>query len=156
MIPKLYVLVGVPGSGKSTWVQNQDWASDCVYVSTDEFVEDYAKEVGSTYSEVFEGYMPRAIELMIDRVLWAKAVGKDIIWDQTSCTIATRAKKIRMLSDYYKIAVVFRTPPTVELQQRLDSRPGKNVPWAVVSDMAQKLEAEPPTTTEGFMEIWYA
>ena len=61
-----------------------------------------------------------------------------------------------MLSDYYKIAVVFRTPPTAELQQRLDSRPGKNVPWAVVSDMAQKLEAEPPTTTEGFMEIWYA
>ena len=48
---KLYVLVGVPGSGKSTWVKNQKWANDCVVVSTDEFVEDYAKECGLTYSE---------------------------------------------------------------------------------------------------------
>ena len=153
---KLYVLVGVPGSGKTTWIKNQKWAENCVVVSTDEFVEDYAKEVGSTYAEVFEDYMPRAVELMVDRVLWAKAMGKDIIWDQTSTTINTRAKKLRMLPDHYAIAVVFRTPPSAELKQRLDSRPGKSIPWEVVSDMAQKLEAEPPTEAEGFKEIWYA
>ena len=44
---KLYVLIGVPGSGKSTWIKNQEWAKDCVVVSTDEFVEDYAKECRS-------------------------------------------------------------------------------------------------------------
>jgi predicted kinase len=153
---KLYVLVGVPASGKSTWVANQNWIDDCVMVSTDEFVEDYAKECGLTYSEVFDDYMPTAIELMLDKVVWARDLGKDIIWDQTSCSIATRAKKIRMLSDYYKIAVVFQTPSTNELKQRLASRPGKNVPWEVVSDMAQKLEVEPPSKEEGFDEIWYA
>jgi hypothetical protein len=69
--------------------------------------------------------------------------------------VATRAKKIRMFPNYYKIAVVFKTPPTIELLERLASRPGKNIPWEVVSDMAQKLEVEPPTKEEGFDEIWY-
>ena len=153
---KLYVLVGVPGSGKSTWVHNQKWVDECVYVSTDEFVEDYAKECGLTYSEVFEDYMPRAVELMVERVLWAKALGKDIIWDQTSTTIKTRAKKLRMLPDYYAIAVVFKTPQSAELERRLTSRPGKIIPQDVVDSMILQLINEPPSTEEGFKEIWYA
>ena len=152
---KLYVLVGVPASGKTTWVKNQIWALGLTVVSTDAFVEDYARAQGKTYSEVFDEYMPTAVELMANQVVRARELGHDIIWDQTSCTVETRAKKIRMLPDYYKIAVVFKTPPTAELQQRLASRPGKNVPWEVVSSMAQKLEAEPVTQEEGFDEIWY-
>ena len=153
---KLYVLVGVPGSGKSTWVHNQKWVDECVYVSTDEFVEDYAKECNLTYSEVFQDYMPRAVELMVERVLWAKALGKDIIWDQTSTTIKTRAKKLRMLPDYYAIAVVFKTPQSAELHRRLTSRPGKIIPQDVVDSMTLQLINEPPSIEEGFKEIWYA
>ena len=152
---KLYVLVGVPGSGKSTWVKEQNWAADCVVVSTDEFVEDYAKECGQTYSEVFEEYMPTAVKLMADKVVRAREAGKDIIWDQTSTSVGTRAKKTRMLPNYYKIAVVFKTPDTAELVKRLNSRPGKTIPWDVVSKMAAQLEAEPVTKEEGFDEIWY-
>ena len=153
---KLYVLVGVPGSGKSTWVHNQKWVDECVYVSTDEFVEDYAKECNLTYSEVFQDYMPRAVEVMVERVLWAKALGKDIIWDQTSTTIKTRTKKLRMLPDYYAIAVVFKIPQSAELQRRLTSRPGKIIPQDVVDSMCLQLINEPPTIEEGFKEIWYA
>jgi predicted kinase len=152
----LYVLVGVPASGKSTWIKNQVWAKDIPVVSTDRFVEEYAKEQGKTYSEVFQEYMPIAVKLMANQALICQANKKDIIWDQTSTTIATRAKKIRMLPEYYKIAVVMKTPPTAVLEQRLASRPGKNIPWEVVSNMAQQLEAEPPTLEEGFNEIWYA
>lgn len=152
----LYVLVGVPGSGKSTWVNNQHWAKDCVVVSTDEFVEDYAKECGQTYSDVFNDYMPTAVKLMTEKVIRARAAGKDIIWDQTSCTVSTRAKKINMLPGYHKIAVVFKIPPMEELMRRLNSRPGKIIPWAVVSDMSNKFHSEPPSLEEGFNEIWYA
>jgi predicted kinase len=153
---KMYVMVGVPASGKSTWIENQKWTKDIPIVSTDRFVEEYAEKQGKTYSEVFEEYMPIAVKLMANQVLICQANKKDLIWDQTSTTIATRAKKIRMLPEYYKIAVVFRTPETAELQKRLASRPGKNIPWDVVSKMAQQLEAEPPQLDEGFDEIWYA
>jgi predicted kinase len=152
----LYVLVGVPGSGKSTWVANQNWVKDIPVVSTDRFVEEYAAKQGKTYSEVFDEYMPIAVRLMANQVLICQANKKDVIWDQTSTTVATRAKKIRMLPDYYKIAVVFKTPATAELQERLASRPGKNIPWDVVSKMAAQLEAEPPQLDEGFDEVWYA
>lgn len=152
---KLYVLVGVPASGKSTWVKQQDWAKDCSVVSTDRFVDEYAAKQGKTYSEVFDEYMPIAVRLMANHVAVAQANGRDIIWDQTSTTIASRARKFNMLPEYYKIAVVFKTPPAAELKKRLDSRPGKVIPWEVVSQMAQQLEAEPPTKEEGFDEIWY-
>ena len=56
---------------------------------------------------------------------------------------------------FLKAGFIFQTPTTAELQERLVSRPGKNVPWEVVSSMAQNLEAEPVTQEEGFDEIWY-
>ena len=149
-------MVGVPGSGKSTWIKNQTWALGLPVVSTDAFVEDYARKQGKTYSEVFQEYMPIAVKLMANQALICQANKLDVIWDQTSTTIATRAKKIRMLPEYYKIAVVMKTPSTAELEKRLASRPGKEIPWEVVSNMAQQLEAEPPTLEEGFDEIWHA
>jgi predicted kinase len=155
---KCYVLVGVPGSGKSTWIKNQDWAKDIPVVSTDNFVEAHAKEVGKTYSEVFDDYMKVAVRLMANQALVCQANKLDIIWDQTSTTVGSRRKKFNtLLNDQYDfIAVVFKTPATEELKRRLDSRPGKTIPWHVVSQMAAQLEAEPPTEEEGFKEIWYA
>lgn len=151
--PKVYILVGVPGSGKTTWTNEQDWALDCVYVSTDQYVESYARNLDKTYSEVFETFMPDAVRMMTEAVIKARDLNKDIIWDQTSTTVASRKKKFRMLPDYYHIAVVFKTPVASELTKRLDSRPGKTIPWEVVSDMINKFEM--PTEAEGFKEIWY-
>jgi predicted kinase len=153
-MPKCYQLVGVPASGKSTWVGAQEWAGDCVVVSTDEFVEDYAKECGSTYSEVFADYMPTAVKLMAEKVIRAREAGKDIIWDQTSTTLASRTRKFNMLPDYEHIAVVFKTPEHKELVRRLFSRPGKEIPEHVIASMIASWED--PTEEEGFKEIWYA
>jgi predicted kinase len=151
---KCYQLVGVPGSGKSTWISNQDWALGLTVVSTDMWVEIYAKEQGKTYSEVFTEYMPIAVDLMAEQVVFAREHGHTIIWDQTSTTIASRAKKFRMLPDYEHIAVVFRTPERSELDVRLSSRPGKHIPKNVVDAMIDGWEE--PSEEEGFKEIWYA
>ena len=150
----MYVLVGVPGSGKSTWIQNQDWAQDCVVVSTDTFVEQEALRQGKTYNEVFEDYMPTAVKLMADQVVAARESGHDIVWDQTSTTVASRRKKFKMLPDYYAVAVVFQTPDEEEHQRRLKTRPSKVIPEAVLHDMVWNFEM--PTLEEGFAEIWYA
>jgi predicted kinase len=155
-MPKLYVLVGVPGSGKSTWVSEQDWAGDCAYISTDKHVNTHAKLVGKTYSEVFTEVMPNAVQMMITEVEIARTAGKDIIWDQTSTTAASRARKFNMLPDYYAIAVVFGTPEPAELVMRLENRydSGKIIPDSVVQSMIDNWEQ--PTLEEGFQEIWHA
>ena len=150
---KLYVLVGVPGSGKSTWVKNQEWAKDCVYVSTDLHVEEEAVRVGKTYNEVFNDFMPEAVDMMCNEIIKARNMGLDIIWDQTSCTVTSRKKKFNMLPDYHAIAVVFKTPEKAELDRRLASRPGKNIPEYVMKSMISNWQD--PSEEEGFKEIWY-
>ena len=152
-MPKCYQLIGVPGSGKSTWVKNQIWALGLTVVSTDTFVEAYAATQGRTYSEVFGDYMPTAIDLMIQQVAFARQHGHTVIWDQTSTTSASRRKKFRMLPDYQHIAVVFKTPDPEELSRRLASRPGKIIPEEIVQDMIDRFEM--PTLAEGFAEIWH-
>lgn len=149
-----YILVGVPGSGKSTWIKNQIWALGLNIVSTDVWVEDYAKRMGKTYSEVFTEYMPTAVKLMADHVVKCRTEGLDIIWDQTSTTFESRAKKIRMLPEYTKIAVVFRTPEKEEWDRRILSRPGKHIPQHVLKSMCVNFDH--PTLEEGFDQIWYA
>lgn len=152
-MPKLYVLVGVPGAGKSTWVKNQEWAKDCSYVSTDMWVDMEAERTGLTYNEVFKDYMPKAVRLMALNVENARDLGRDIIWDQTSTTVNSRKKKFNMLPKYHAIAVVFRTPARDELDVRLSGRFGKHIPKNVVDSMIAGWQE--PTLDEGFSEIIY-
>lgn len=149
---KCYQLVGIPGSGKTTWVSKQPWALACAHVSTDKWVEIYAKEVGKTYSDVFDAFMPVAVDCMSKEVELARSMNRDIIWDQTSTTVKSRAKKFNMLPDYYHIAVIFPTPEHKELIRRLMTRPGKVIPEHVVTSMIASFEM--PTEAEGFKEIW--
>ena len=152
-MPKCYQLIGVPGSGKSTWIKSQDWAKDMPIISTDNFVEAYAKEQGKTYSEVFDEYMPIAVKLMANQALICQANNLDVIWDQTSTTWASRKRKFNTLPKYEHIAVVFKTPEKDELARRLASRPGKNIPDNVMRSMIDGFVM--PTEDEGFTEIWY-
>ena len=153
-MPKCYQLIGVPGAGKSTWVTNQEWAKDCAYISTDHHVERQAELEGKTYNEVFKDFMPIAVKMMAADVVKAREAGWDIIWDQTSTSIASRTRKFNMLPDYEHIAVVFKTPDEEELNRRLASRPGKNIPKHVMQSMIAGWDE--PELDEGFKEIWHA
>lgn len=153
-MPTAYILIGIPASGKSTWVKSQQWSNGCVIVSTDSYVEAFARSVNRSYSEVFDEVMPKAVEQMVNDVVEAYESSKDIIWDQTSTTIASRKKKLKMLDGYTKIAIVFKIPEMEELMKRLSSRPGKVIPWEVVSQMISSFEH--PSLEEGFDQIWHA
>ena len=153
-MPKCYQLIGVPGAGKSTWIKNQDWAKDIPVVSTDNFVEYYAKQQGKTYNEVFKEYMPIAVRLMANQALVCQANNLDVIWDQTSVSVSSRKKKFNTLPKYEHIAIVFATPDQEELAKRLASRPGKNIPDHVMKSMIDTFVM--PTEEEGFKEIWFA
>jgi predicted kinase len=98
--------------------------------------------------------MPIAVKLMANQALICQANGLDVIWDQTSTTIASRRRKFNTLPKYEHIAIVFRTPDRDELDVRLSGRPGKHIPKRVIDSMIAGWEE--PTLDEGFTEIWYA
>jgi predicted kinase len=154
--PTLYMLVGVPGSGKSTWITSKfdhvDVHDDMIVASTDDFINVAAVLLGKTYDEVFKDTIKNAEKMMYQGVTRAVEGNCDIIWDQTNLTRKTRAKKLIMIPDRYrKVAVVFPTPEPEELGRRLASRPGKTIPQHVINSMIQTFQH--PEYDEGFDEI---
>jgi len=153
-MPIAYILIGVPGSGKSTWVDKYEFNTDVVHISSDYYIDEYADLHSTTYTLVFNDYAPTATKLMFDEALEAIRSGMNIVWDQTNTTISSRRKKLAMLKDYQKIAVLFKTPKPEILKKRLDSRSHwKEIPDSVIKDMIEKFQE--PSKTEGFDDIWF-
>jgi predicted kinase len=149
-MPKLYMLIGVPASGKSTW--RAQHAGDAVIVSSDDIIYDHAAQMNKTYSEVFTEFVDTATRLATEQARAAFAAGKDVVWDQTNLTPKSRKTKLAMVpDDYERIAVVFATPAQEEWQRRLASRPGKSIPWNVLWGMDRSLAD--PIPEEGFHEV---
>lgn len=149
---KIFMLIGVPGSGKSTWIKNQKFDESTVIASTDNHIEEYAESVSKTYNDVFRDFVDQATTRMMQDIEMAVGKNLDIVWDQTNTTATARRKKLRKIPEHYqRIAVVFATPPHEELQKRLNSRPGKHIPSAVMNNMIQRFQE--PTPDEGFSSI---
>jgi predicted kinase len=145
------MLVGVPGSGKTTWIKNNK--HNAVVLSTDDYIEKVAAKQGKTYSEAFKDVIGDATDQMEKDLIQAVRNERDIIWDQTNLTAKTRKSKLsRIPKSYKKVGVYFSVPH--DLRDRLASRPGKTIPEPVVLSMINQLQ--PPSKEEGFDEIVHA
>lgn len=151
--PILYVLVGLPGSGKSTWIKN-NCDSSFVIISTDNELEALAESEGSTYNEAFNKHYELAATKAKARFAKALKDNANIVWDQTNLSISKRRKVLSQVPRRYnKICVVF-TLSREELNARLDKRhkeTGKFIPQSVVDDMEKIFSF--PTENEGFDKI---
>jgi predicted kinase len=148
---KVYMLVGVPGSGKSTWVANQKF-EDAIIASSDAYIDTVAAKAGKTYNEIFSQAIGYAQKFCDSQVQTAINLDKTLIWDQTNTTAKGRKIKLgRLPKEWVKVCVFFPTPDAAELQRRLDSRVGKSIPKDVMASMIQHLEM--PQLSEGFDEI---
>jgi predicted kinase len=150
------MLIGVPGSGKSTWIANNadhvDAQENLFIASTDDLIEAHALLEGKTYNEVFKDYIKSAEKGMYMDLALATANDMDIIWDQTNLTRKSRAKKLIMIPDHYlKIAQFFPVPEKEELERRLASRLGKTIPSHIIESM--RVSVEFPCLSEGFHQI---
>jgi predicted kinase len=145
------MLIGVPASGKSTWVRKNAGA-DSVIASSDDYIDAQAAAAGKTYSEVFDQHVKAATQHVEQTVAQAVKLGSDIVWDQTNLTVKSRKTKLAAIPDNYeKIAVVFATPDSNEWRRRLASRPGKTIPNNILLGMQSSMQL--PTVDEGFDKI---
>ena len=154
--PVFTMLVGVPGSGKSTWLTSNDYHTlpSVMILSTDAYIETVAADEGKTYSEVFRDVIKQAEMHMYHCLNVALEHKMDIIWDQTNLTRKTRMNKLRHIPlDYRRVALVFPTPEpkTHTAWLNSDARAGKTIPDAIMHSMIENFEH--PTMSEGFNTI---
>lgn len=152
--PTIYVLVGAPASGKSTWTkQLLSKDSSFVVISTDDLLDEYAAAEGLTYSQSWEKYFSKANNEAKQKFQSAIANKSNIIYDQTNMGGKKRKSILSNVQDYYKIAVVFDVD-TKELFRRnkeREEKTGKHVPEHVIKKMLG--DYNPVTKQEGFEKI---
>lgn len=139
---KITVLVGVPNSGKSTWIKQ--YTQGAVVISRDDTLMEYAQENGieGNYSEVWKSLTDED-QKNIDKKVQEKfqnAVkeGKDIVIDMTNTSKKSRRKWLANVSkDYRKEAVVFVTTydNIFERNKIRAEETGKFIPEGVIDNM---------------------
>lgn len=152
MEPKyLHMMIGLPASGKSTWVKNNVFGNTAI-LSTDQLIEDYASFKGKTYSGVFKEYIDTATDIFFNLIVQEVNDGRNILIDRTNLTVKSRKRIISLFpDDYLKVAIVVTCDNEEEFKNRLLTRQGKNIPWNVIEDM--KKNYEEPSEKEGFCSI---
>jgi len=150
------IMVGLPGSGKSTIARLINCCNQYAIMSLDDIIEDYARKENKTYSEVFDKYKESASLQLEHDIDCAIVDGKDIIFDQTNLSVYSRYRRIRELSYYnnYNITAIVVTEQESVISERLRIRgelTGKIIPDAVISSMKSRFEL--PSLSEGFNKI---
>lgn len=154
---EMYMLIGLPASGKSTWISNflKNKNDEFVVISSDLIIEEISHEQGKTYDDVFSQYSKYANQEMWRRAEKAFSEGKNIIWDQTNLTVKSRKKKVqKALDSNYKVYAYVFSVDQGTLNHRLKNRSyneGKSIPERVIKNMANSFTN--PSEDEGFNKI---
>lgn len=146
------MLVGLPGSGKSTLVAEK-YAADpeAVVITSDSFLDQVATDKGISYAQAYADYLGEANAACFTLAREAFAQGKKVIWDQTNLSIDDRARKLALVpDDYFKAAFAFELSKQ-ELADRFIGRfkeNGKAVAPDAMDHLAKTYER--PGRFEGF------
>ena len=134
MKPTLYILIGIPGCGKSTFAKRFQNENDTTWISRDKIRFDTLKE-GDEYfsheSEVFQKF--------IDSIVFSLRNGFNAIADATHINMSSRRKLTyaidKQFNDYKIVYVIFDTPFDICLA-RNNLREGRAcVPEQVMKNM---------------------
>jgi predicted kinase len=148
-MPICYIMVGLPGVGKSTYIQNN--IQNTTVHSSDQIIEDYAKSMNLTYDDVFKNYIDEATKIFRQNVQDSIKNNESFIIDRTNLTKKSRRAILSPLPKHYiKKAIVIEVNDVTHTKY-LGNRKTKTIPQSVIDNFKNIFEM--PTVGEGFDEI---
>ena len=141
-MPTYYFLIGIPGSGKSTYANSLG----CWIVSPD------------TIRETHQVSSPEAFEIARCEIAALLREGYDVVFDATNTLRQYRAENIAVGKPYADkvVCILMNTPLDVCIarhHERMKQGIHTTLPDTVIVRMAEQLADNPPELSEGFDEI---
>lgn len=148
---KAVILVGLPGSGKSTYAKNN--LEKYTLISRDAQVEHLGN--GLPYNEAFKTVDQNKVDALYQNIFSA-AVGKgqNVVIDKTNLTYKSRMKSISQLkSNGYNIEIIVFMPLMSTIYHRNINRENKQIPQKIIRRMMTTFEM--PFHTEGTIKYLF-
>ena len=147
----LYIAVGLPGSGKSTYAKNFIKDKDIEYLSSDELRAVYGKsEEDQTVTPLVFGHIKRKVDEFLKD-------GKNVLVDATSVNRKERSDYINSAKKYGAkvVAIVFKMDRQglIDRNKKRGEQGGRVVPDWVIDKMLAKFEE--PSYDEGIDVMIY-
>lgn len=144
----LNMMVGMPGSGKSSYIQQYLLKNNVVYLSSDQIrIDMYGFEDQTHNAEVFNK--------MKQETILALQKGYDVIYDATNLAKKRRVSLIneikQKINDVEINAYLCCTPINVILERNI-TRTERHIPWEKLEEMIKNIEC--PMYYEGFKNIY--
>ena len=133
----LYITVGLPGSGKSTYVKNFIKDKEIEYLSSDSLRAVYGKdETDQSVTSIVFGHIKRKVDEFLKD-------GKNVLVDATSVNRKERSDYINTAKKYGAkvVAIVFKMDRQglIERNKKRGEQGGRVVPTFVIDKMLNKF-----------------
>ena len=149
MKKRLYLMMGVPGSGKSTYVKSMLKYGD-IYVSRDEIRYSLLTDEDDYFAK--ENEVIRTFIENIDKSLVMEEYCGDVYADATHLSPKSRAQVLNQLKNKDKVSMIYLDIPLNIVLERNAQREGRAlVPENVVRRMYNSIIL--PTKEEGIEEL---
>lgn len=143
--PTVHMIIGLPGSGKSTYINKQ--YPKLNVVSRDDIIMEFAGDL--TYDEAWKAVDQSHIDQTFEtRFRDAIGQGDDFIIDRTNLTYKSRMKFINRLNKKFNVHYIVLLPPVSVLAERNQKRNGKVIPAHVIDNMMKSFEMPFPTEAD--------